>query len=330
MDQSAQGGLESKVGRTAMAATICGSLTWAYWPTLVEMAGRWEHEPQYSHGYLVPCFSLAVLWCSRKVLRENATNGSIWGFATLLAAVTMRLVGVEFYYAWLDPLSLIPAIAGIFVLFGGWRTLRIAYPALCYLIFMIPLPYRLSIELAGPLQRVATEASTFALQVLGQPAVAEGNVILLNEYELGVVEACSGLRMLMVFFAIATAVAMFLRKPLWERTLVVASAVPIALIANILRITVTGILYETAGKEIAEEVFHDLAGWLMMPLALAMLAVELLILHRVLIGDAERNRQVPPQSEPRVLTSRFRRGRLSMAVQNQESAEHAALPERLT
>src|SRR5439155_6315654 len=111
-----------------------------------------------------------------------------------------------------------------------------------------------------------------------------------NEGALNVEEACSGLRMLMVFFALSTAVALLMRKPLWERLVVCASAIPIALVTNLLRITATGLLHETAGKEVADAVFHDLAGWLMMPVALALLGLELKLLGRLLV--------VPPAAAP--------------------------------
>jgi len=100
---------------------------------------------------------------------------------------------------------------------------------------------------------------------------------------LGVVEACSGLSMLVIFFALSTAVAIVVRRPLWERLLLVASAVPIALLCNIIRITVTGVLHKVAGAQLADYVFHDLAGWLMMPMALGMLWVELKILAWVVV-----------------------------------------------
>src|SRR5262249_56384836 len=90
---------------------------------------------------------------------------------------------------------------------GGWSSCRWALPAVAFLAFMIPLPYRLEVMVADPLQRLATTTSTFALQTLGLPALAEGKVILLNEVKIGIVEACSGLRMMMIFFAISTAVA---------------------------------------------------------------------------------------------------------------------------
>jgi exosortase len=148
---------------------------------------------------------------------------------------------------------------------------------------MVPLPGRLDKALASPLQRIATLASTDALQTFGFFAQAEGNVILLEDYELGIVEACSGLRMLMVFLATSTAVAMMIQRSLLQRILVVLSAIPIALFCNIVRITVTGILHETAGHEVANLVYHNLAGWLMAPLALLLLGAELLIFRRLFL-----------------------------------------------
>ena len=121
------------------------------------------------------------------------------------------------------------------------------------------------------MQALATTVSTFALQVLGRPAIAEGNVILLNDIELGIVEACSGLRMLVVFFALSTAVALLIRKPLWEKWLLAGSAVPIALASNVLRITITGLCYDAFGNHYGGAFFHDVAGWLMMPLGLVFL-----------------------------------------------------------
>jgi exosortase len=157
------------------------------------------------------------------------------------------------------------------VLLLGWPGLGLLWPALAFLLFMVPLPFRLEVALAHPLQRIATLISTLALQTLGFAAFSEGNTIRMGAIRIGVVEACSGLSMLMIFFALCTAVAMLTRRPIWERLLVVASAVPIALLANILRIVVTGVLHKVVGKEMADFVFHDLAGWLMMPLALGML-----------------------------------------------------------
>ncbi len=97
---------------TIMLGFLTAGLFWAYWPTLTEMAERWEHEPQYSHGYLVPLFSLVVLWGRRKALLDSGLTGRAWGLAIVLAATVLRLAGTYFHYVYLDPISLLPASPG--------------------------------------------------------------------------------------------------------------------------------------------------------------------------------------------------------------------------
>lgn len=160
-----------------------------------------------------------------------------------------------------------------------------SWPAIAFLVFMLPLPYRLEVSLAYPLQRLATIASTYLLQTVGFPAVAEGNIIIMEEARIGVVEACAGLGMLVTFTALTTAVAMLLRRSLFDKIIIVLSALPIAIAANVVRIVVTGILAETIGNEAADEFFHGLFGYMMPAVALSMLWVEMKILA-MLIVDA--------------------------------------------
>jgi exosortase len=133
------------------------------------------------------------------------------------------------------------------------------------------------------LQRLATVVSTFLLQTLGLPAVAEGNRILMNEQDINIVEACSGLRMLVVFFALSAGMALLVNRRMLDRMILLGSAIPIALIANVIRITVTGFLLENVSGETAHWFFHDLAGWFMMPLALALLGLEIWILNKLFL-----------------------------------------------
>lgn len=267
---------------TALALAAVAVL-WAYWTTLAEIAWSWNNDPRYSHGYLVPAFALYLLWLRRDRIADEPLQPAVWGLALLLGAAVMRLLGTWFHYLYIDQMSLLPCLLGLFALAGGRRALAWAWPAIAFLGFMVPLPHSWSVALSLPMQGFATTVSTFCLQVLGRPALAEGNVILLNDIELGIVEACSGLRMLVVFFALSTGVAMLIRKPLWERLLIAGSAVPIALAANVLRITITGLCYDLLGNNIGGHLFHDVAGWLMMPVGLAFLGLELLVLRRLLI-----------------------------------------------
>ena len=262
------------------------SLFWAYWTTLTGMVERWTHEAQYSHGYLVPVFAGFLLW-QRRGCRPSEFRANPWGLAVCLAAVGLRLGGTYFHLAWIDAISLIGCLLGCCLLLGGWSTLRWAWPALAFLVFMLPLPFFVERALAQPLQRLATSASTFLLVILGFPATSQGNIITINEHQIGVVEACGGLSMLLTFLALATACAMVIRRPLVDRIVVVLSAIPIALLANVVRITVTGTLYEIVGDSAARIFFHDIAGWFMMLLALILLWVELWILSRLFIDGAD-------------------------------------------
>src|SRR5262245_57005942 len=271
---------------TLAGTAAAGVLLWSRWPVLAGVAQRWGRDPQYSHGYLVPLFALFLLWHRRDRIPAAPPRPSWWGLAVLAAGLALSLAGTYLYFPWLPPVALLPCLAGLVVLLGGWGALKWAWPAVAFLVFMLPLPFQVERALAQPLQAVATSASTYALQTLGFAAFAEGNVIRMGQVRVGVVEACSGLSMLLIFFALATAVILVVRRPPLDKALIFASALPIAVAANLIRITVTGLLHKVAGSRLADLVFHDLAGWLMMPLALGLLWVELRLLAWVLVPQA--------------------------------------------
>jgi exosortase len=262
-----------------------GSLFWAFGPTLGDMALRWSIDPRYSHGYLVPIFALVLLWLRRGLpLSWEVPPGVCWlGVAVLGLGMALHLAGARFYVNWFEAVALLPVLAGMALLLGGWPGLRWTWPSIGFLLFMIPLPFRLEVALGAPLQGAAARCSAFLLQMLGQQAVTEGNIIALRTSRLGVVEACNGLGMLVTFTALATALAILIDRPWLDRAVIVVSAVPIAFLANVSRITATGLLQETLGHDVAGVVYHDLAGWLMMPLALALLWGELKLLSRLLV-----------------------------------------------
>lgn len=267
----------------AWLVVLLGSLVWASWPMVRDMVGRWSGDPRYTHGFLVPAFALFLLW-DRRHLAAGMRPSSRWGgVALLVIGAVVRLAGAVVYFEWIDALSILPSLAGVALLLGGRPALRWSWPAIAFLVFMIPLPHRLEVALGQPLQSMATKASTYVLQTVGIPAVAEGNIILLDDYRLGVMEACNGLGMLFSSLAIATAVAILVTRPAADRALIVLGAVPIALATNVTRIVLTGVLQQTLGDRVAGAVYHDLAGWLMMPLALGLLWLELVALGRLFV-----------------------------------------------
>jgi exosortase len=281
----------------ALGTGLAAAIVWATWPSLDFLSQRWANEPQYSHGYVVPIFALVILWFRRKDM-PTQLSPTWWGLAFFGVGGALDLAGAYFGYSPLAGWALLPLLAGLALVVGGWGALRWSWPAILFLLFMVPPPFQVEIALAQPLQTVATIASTYALQTLGLPAVADGNIILINDLRLGVLEACNGLAMLITFFALSTAVAMIVRRPWYDRVVIFLSAIPIGLLMNIVRITVTGVLYVTVGGEIANKVFHDLAGWLMMPAALGVLWLELLLLTRLFVPVAPVPTPIPAPAIP--------------------------------
>ena len=264
----------------------------SYWNTIAtgseSFFGAWM-SPQYSHGFLVPLFAGVLIAMRREPFREVTTVERWGGVAIIGAGLALRLIGSFYHIVTFDMVSIIPVLIGVFVVAGGWSVLRWAGPPLAFLLFMIPLPTAAERSMLIPLQSVATKISTYSLQTLGVPdAFNQANRISIgNGIELNVEEACSGLRMATIFLAMAVALTMISDRSWWEKAIVILSAIPIALIVNMVRIVVTAVLYLILGQdsELAQHFFHDLAGWFMMPLALALLYGETILLSHIFIDE---------------------------------------------
>ena len=257
-----------------LALVVVGcALVWSLWPDLVVMFERWTGDARYSHGFLVPVFAVALLYVRRGKLpgADALKPSAAWGLGFLFLGVLVQLVGAYVGSSWVVGLAIIPYLLGVAALVGGVPALRWALPAVLFLVFMIPLPARFESLLGPPLQAVATKMSTYGLQTAGLMAFAQGNIIRIGDFRIGVVEACSGLSMLMTFGALSVAVALLVKRPCLDRIMLVLAAIPVALLANMARIVLTGVLYVKAGSKAAETFYHDLAGWLMIPFALALL-----------------------------------------------------------
>jgi exosortase len=266
-------------------------LLWSYWPTLRYLANAWWNEPDYSHGLFVVPIVGYLLWNNKDTKPPFHAGVHVGGLIMLGTVVLLRLLGAFAFIDSIDGWTLpLIAIALAWVV-GGKGVVRWALPALIFLFFMIPLPFRIENELSRPLQVVATKASTFTLQLLGQPAISEGTTILLGEQVLEVERACSGLRIFFGVFALAYIYAMLYARTIWEGGVIVLAAIPIALIANMSRIVITGLCYQRLSGEWAKTFSHDMAGYFMILLAggLFFLLVRYL---RALIQDAQTLDQV--------------------------------------
>lgn len=264
---------------------LTAALVYSYWPGLVHASTAWNNA-QYSHGWIVPLFTLAILYWWRQPVAPVTLSARCAGLGLLAASLVLRLLVARYRIITIDMYTFVPALAGAVLAGGGWSMFRWACVPIGFLIFMYPLPDEATRYLLGPLQTLATIVSTFAIQTLGIDAVREGNQIVVGETHLGVVDACSGLRMLTIFIALAVAIVMLGDFVWYERLVILASSIPIALVVNAVRITLTGAMY-TVNPELAEKIFHDWAGYFMMPLALALLWLVQSLLAILFVEEAE-------------------------------------------
>jgi exosortase len=259
-------------------------LVWSYYPTIQQMVRTWWHDPHYTHGFLVVPFALYML-LSRLPAQGEPTKGHWYGFLLVVAACLVRLGANYFFSKWLDAMSLVVAIGGLVLLIYGTGVARRAWPAVAFLVFMVPLPYRLEIALGPFLQNIAARSSTYVLQTLGLCAVPDGTNIHMKEVTISVINACSGLSMLLTLITLATAVIWVFPQPRVESVIILASAPIIAVVVNIMRIVATGLCFRFVSAQAARHVLHDYAGLLMMPLGLLLLVGELYLLSRLIIRE---------------------------------------------
>ncbi|MGA2066658.1 MAG: exosortase/archaeosortase family protein [Thermoguttaceae bacterium] len=258
-------------------------LLWTYWPAFLRLVRAWCQQENYSHGYFVPPFAGFLLWLRQGMVDPWPRRGTWWGISLLAAWAVMRWVNFYFNYE-RDADTLFFLFGGMALFLGGWRALRWSWPSILFLEFMMPLPARVSVWLAQPLQRVATSCTVYILQTLGIPALAKGNVIHLSDPSntLEVARACSGLSMLTLFIAICVGAVFVIEARPWEKAVILLSAIPIAVLSNIARITLNGMFSEWVSHQAGEWVHHYL-GFIMMPLAIVLLWGEMALVSRLIV-----------------------------------------------
>ena len=266
----------------ALAVVLAAAIGWSYRSSFARLIERWTGDDNYTYGWFIVPIALGILW-QRRDQFPGAGRLSWWTPLPLAGLLVWRYRLFQQNDQWVEG-AMIPLVVGATVLaVGGWRVFRWSLPATVYLFLMIPLPPRLNEVLAAPLQTLATIGSVSILQAIGQPVIAEGNVIWIGSQRLEVAEACRGLSMLLAFVSLITAMVIFVKRPLWERIVLLASTIPIALISNIIRIAFTAVVYRYYDREVHQ--IHDWAGLAMMVLALGFVALELKIMEWLVIED---------------------------------------------
>lgn len=257
---------------------------WSYGPTLADLWNIWIKSDEYSCGLLVPAIVLYIVWSRRNQLaRCHIKPWMMGGLFAFLIAQALRYFGLFFMYSSAERLSVVVTIAAILLLIFGWSLFKKLATLLLFLCLMLPLPKSVESRLTLPLQSWATTSAVFCLETIGYDVTRDGNIIHLGDTTVAVAEACNGLRMLTAFVVIAGLVVLLIKQSWWEKSILLLSSAPIGLLCNTIRLTLTAIAFTVLKGEFWEKVFHDFGGYAMMPLALALVVLELWILTKLII-----------------------------------------------
>ncbi|MGH9728523.1 MAG: exosortase A [Candidatus Acidiferrales bacterium] len=262
---------ERQVAWTVWAGVVSVLLLILYGPILKALVLDWWRDPNYGHGFLVPLFAGYVIWKERHKLAQITWKPSNFGLAVMLGAICFLLLGSLGAELFTSRFSLLIIIAGIVLFLAGWQMLRAISFALGFLILMIPIPVLIYNQITFPLQLIASRFATFWLQLVNVPVLREGNLIILPNYTLEVVEACSGIRSLMTLITLAVAYGYLMQDRRWIRWALALLMIPIAIVSNAIRIMGAGLLTYHFGHEMAEGFFHEFSGWVIFVAALILM-----------------------------------------------------------
>ncbi len=251
------------------AVLIAALLVLAFWNTLTWLMDAWWSDAYYSHGPLVLLISAFLVWLSRDAVRRAPEGTQPLGIAVLVLGLLLHAGAVLWRAYYLSAFGLLAVLAGLCLLFLGRQAMgKLLFP-LVFLSFSIPLP--LAERFGPPLELFTATQATNLVRLAGIPAVNEGSRVILAGTTFAVGAPCSGLRSLVALIALAALLAHIVQGPVWARWLVFLSAVPVALLANLARVTTIFVVAYSWGPDVALGYYHEASSPVLFLVALVLL-----------------------------------------------------------
>lgn len=253
-----------------------------YFPVITGTVSQWYDDPNYSHGFVIPFMSIYFIWEMRHKFDGMRPAPSYLGAALMAAGVLLYFAASIAVELFTMRVSMLIVLAGLVILNLGTEIFKTLLFPYMFLFLMIPLPAIVLNLIALPMQLAAARSAAFSLAICGIPVFRDGNIIHLAGTSLEVAEACSGIRSLVSLIATGIIFSYFAQKNNTRRTVLVMSTIPIAIAANAVRVSGTGILAHFAGVEAAEGFYHTFAGFLVFAIALLCLFFENIIFYNLI------------------------------------------------
>jgi exosortase len=260
-----------------IVAWFGGLLILCYWPILYRMGAQWATDENMGHGFFVPIMAGIVAWQRREQLMAEPRQPNPLGLVVVIFGGLLSVLatlGAELFSA---RVSFVIALFGTILYLGGTRWIKILLFPLILLLFMIPIPAIIYSAITMKLQTLASELGEIMISAMGIPVLREGNTLKIPSQTLDIAEACSGIRSLMTLLFLSLFVSYFMDKKVWMRWVLLIATVPIAIVANGVRVAVTGLLSEI-NTQLATGVYHEIEGYIVYIIAL----IALLSVHRLI------------------------------------------------
>lgn len=224
-----------------------------------DLISDWYHDGNYSHGFLIIPISIYLFYRQSKQFTFPAKPAKA-GLALLVVGCVGLIFGIAATEYFTTRFSLVLIVTSVAWYYLGASNFRKTWFAFFFLLFMIPIPAIIYYSATAPMQLFASKVTHALLQVVGVPALLQGNIIILPDYRLEVAEACSGLRSLVTLMAL-TSLYGYLRLPGKVVPVILFLATfPIAIATNIFRVVITGLGAYTISTSLAESFLHEVSG----------------------------------------------------------------------
>jgi len=255
---------------------IGGLFVYLFHNEIENLVRRWLTDSSWSHGFLIPLFSLYFINQRKSEILNLQTKPNYLGLFFLICGIAFYIFNIvsPSGYGYFCSMSAIAALGAVVLFLGGWRLIKYTWLPIAFLVFAVPLPLRYYIKLTMPMRHLAAKVAAVLLNLVSQMEATASGVVIDVIYKgqrleppLNVAEACSGMRLLMAFLALGVAMAYLHYRPIWQRVVLLATTIPIAIFCNIIRVTVTGFIYVLIHPKYTQGIYHDVLGLGMLPLA---------------------------------------------------------------
>ncbi len=283
------------------AALLLAAFLFAFWRALLGLKYKWLNDQDWSHGPIIPLFSAYLVYINWERIRGLPTGGAWLGAPIMIAGLGAYVLFTYVYiYIYLQYVAMLVTLLGVIIACCGLPAMRYLFVPWLYLFFAVPLPMGIYFALTNPLRLFAAWVATSVLSLAPNLIIERvGTGIMYDHLTLGVsgnlevADACSGMRSTITLCALGVAVAFMSDRKLWQRVVLIAACVPIAVFSNFIRVLTTCYLHIYVDPKYAEGNYHMTLGLVTLLIAFGIFNGLGWILNNLFVEQADDDDPAP-------------------------------------